>query len=344
MPRSLPAVSKHVAEWDEGDVQQWFTSLGYPQYDRLLQGKLNSTEKLKLISPNHEIEHKIRGDALCMIDAGGLQALGVSSAGQRLSILRAIYNLKMEQNIPLDEDSYIPPSESNDVQRSPPIEELKVTVKDQGRRLVTLEEENRALATAMQTFSQEIEKLRSSLKVANEPFAPPQHTRSKSHDLARSTFTKNHLEVPERSQTPVLDPASAAALATPSSSASDMGYGSKVSLNDPTWKVLPAALKKHGNDDDPKEYVMFISYGPQGNRTKRRLELEEKPLYLFKKLKEAKKNPAFLLKKIKEVRYQYGADLSNGTASQELWTPDSGLSNILPTPPSSIRGVTPEPI
>jgi len=36
-------------------------------------------------------------------------------------------------------------------------------------------------------------------------------------------------------------------------------------LEDPTWKVLPAALKKHRiNNDDWQSYAMFISYGPQG--------------------------------------------------------------------------------
>lgn len=46
------------------------------------------------------------------MDPSGLQTLGVSSAGQRLAILKAIYNLKVEQDIPLEDDSYIPPCES----------------------------------------------------------------------------------------------------------------------------------------------------------------------------------------------------------------------------------------
>lgn len=39
----------------------------------------------------------------------------------------------------------------------------------------------------------------------------------------------------------------------------------KVSLEDPTWKVLPAALKKYRiNNDTWKNYAMFICYGPSG--------------------------------------------------------------------------------
>src|SRR6266404_8320184 len=37
----------------------------------------------------------------------------------------------------------------------------------------------------------------------------------------------------------------------------------KVSLEDPAWKVLPAALRKYKiNNDDWQNYAMFICYGP----------------------------------------------------------------------------------
>lgn len=38
----------------------------------------------------------------------------------------------------------------------------------------------------------------------------------------------------------------------------------KVSLEDPCWKVLPAALKKYKINDDWKKYVMFICHGSTG--------------------------------------------------------------------------------
>ena len=37
----------------------------------------------------------------------------------------------------------------------------------------------------------------------------------------------------------------------------------KVSLDDPAWKVLPAAMRKYKiDDDDWQNYAMFICYGP----------------------------------------------------------------------------------
>lgn len=98
----------------------------------------------------------------------------------------------------------------------------------------------------------------------------------------------------------------------------------RASRDDPTWKVLPAALRKHRiHTDDWPHYAMFISYGPRGtfrssgldinsnssnddhqseNRTKRKLGVNEKPFQLFSKLKDAKLNPAFVLTDMKAQR------------------------------------------
>ncbi|KAG8964683.1 Adaptor for signal transduction [Tulasnella sp. 419] len=72
----------------------------------------------------------------------------------------------------------------------------------------------------------------------------------------------------------------------------------KVALDDPCSKVLPAALKKYKITDDWKQYAMFICYGT----TERCLALDEKPLLLFKRLKDANKNPIFMLRHIKDIR------------------------------------------
>lgn len=40
--------------------------------------------------------------------------------------------------------------------------------------------------------------------------------------------------------------------------------GFRVTLDDPCWKVLPAALKKYKIDDDWKVYALFICFGTSG--------------------------------------------------------------------------------
>lgn len=53
-----------------------------------------------------------------------------------------------------------------------------------------------------------------------------------------------------------------------SSSSSDNPYKSfRVTLEDPCYKVLPAALKKYKINDDWRQYALFICYGNQGEST-----------------------------------------------------------------------------
>lgn len=72
----------------------------------------------------------------------------------------------------------------------------------------------------------------------------------------------------------------------------------RVTLEDPCYKVLPAALKKYKINDDWRLYALFICYGT----TERCLSYDEKPLLLFQKLKEARQNPVFMLRHIRDVK------------------------------------------
>lgn len=68
----------------------------------------------------------------------------------------------------------------------------------------------------------------------------------------------------------------------------------RVSMDDPCYKVLPAALKKYNINADWKQYALYIVYGDE----ERCLELEEKPLILFKQLDREGRKPTFMLRKI----------------------------------------------
>lgn len=118
----------------------------------------------------------------------------------------------------------------------------------------------------------------------------------------------------------------------------DPGSGSdnlksfKVSLDDPTWKVLPAALKKYRiNNDSWQNYAMFICYGSTGNRIERCLSYDEKPLLLFQKLKDAKKNPVFMLKHIKDIRSPIAVAQQKHAARKASSITDNGSTGILPS-------------
>lgn len=67
----------------------------------------------------------------------------------------------------------------------------------------------------------------------------------------------------------------------------------RVSLEDPCYKVLPAALKKYNIDAPADQYALYIVYGNE----QRCLQRDEKPLILFKQLDKEGKKPMFMLRK-----------------------------------------------
>ncbi|KAF8159614.1 hypothetical protein B0H34DRAFT_411179 [Crassisporium funariophilum] len=307
---------KHILDWNESDVHKWLSSLGYAQYERQIR------------------EHKIRGDSLCVLDSEGLKSIGIATIGQRLSILKAVYLIKLTQNVPIYEDDYVPPSEAPERVDNISIEKLHSIVKDQAQRLRVLEDENRTLSNAMRSFYSELLRLRSSLGITDEPMTQSRKQLQGIESGSSSSSTVNEIEQGRITQTP--DSGSGSSVyPTPQSTKrpedSETINPAKISLDDPTWKVLPAALKKHNiKNDDWQNYAMFISYGPPGNRVKRRLDHDEKPLYLFKKLKDAKKNPAFVLKNMK--------DLSSPVVKEDKREPVSVATEVPKTGAGSDQG------
>jgi hypothetical protein len=67
----------------------------------------------------------------------------------------------------------------------------------------------------------------------------------------------------------------------------------RVSMDDPCYKVLPAALKKYQINAPWDQYALYIVYGNE----ERCLGLDEKPLILFKQLDKEGKKPMFMLRK-----------------------------------------------
>ena len=90
-------------------------------------------------------EHRISGDILCMVDSETLKKIGITSTGQRISILKAIYNLKIAHDIPLDAGDYVPPCQFllpigslhhfSCIAEVQALKTLSVTVEDQGNFL-----------------------------------------------------------------------------------------------------------------------------------------------------------------------------------------------------------------
>jgi hypothetical protein len=87
----------------------------------------------------------------------------------------------------------------------------------------------------------------------------------------------------------------------------------RVSMEDPCYKVLPAALKKYQINAPWDQYALYIVYGDQ----ERCLGLDEKPLILFKQLDKEGKKPMFMLRKTNNAPVDPGSagtDAAPGSA------------------------------
>jgi chemotaxis protein CheY-P-specific phosphatase CheC len=50
----------------------------------------------------------ITGDVLAALQHSELKELGVGSVGHRLTILKAVYEIKIRQSVPMEPDDYVP--------------------------------------------------------------------------------------------------------------------------------------------------------------------------------------------------------------------------------------------
>jgi protein STE50 len=83
---------QNVLEWDVERVSRWVSDLGLTQYGLAFR------------------ENNIAGEVLVYLGHSELSEIGVQSVGHRLKILKAIYQLIVNQKLELDSEYYIPPT------------------------------------------------------------------------------------------------------------------------------------------------------------------------------------------------------------------------------------------
>ena len=57
------------------------------------------------------LDQAITGDVLSLLTSDDLRDLGIPSLGHRLGILKMVYQLKMSQNLPIEDGSWVPQGE-----------------------------------------------------------------------------------------------------------------------------------------------------------------------------------------------------------------------------------------
>ncbi|KAJ5239172.1 hypothetical protein N7468_003791 [Penicillium chermesinum] len=126
-------------------------------------------------------------------------------------------------------------------------------------------------------------------RLTHDPPEDPPRTQSRGDRLTPGPTGPTRTETPSTLPGPIT-----CRRRTPGPSSVEIFKSFRVSWEDPCYKVLPAALRKYNIHSDPKDYALYIVYGDQ----ERCLQLDEKPLLLFKQLEREGRKPMFMLRKI----------------------------------------------
>ncbi|KAJ9613204.1 hypothetical protein H2200_003145 [Cladophialophora chaetospira] len=137
LPRTI------ITEWTPDECAQFILSLNLRQYCQAF------------------VDHGIEGEALVALKHDELKEMGIASVGHRLTILKNVYDMKVNQDIPIDPDDYVPPSKSPSAQHEMA---TKADIDRLARSMIRLRDERITQAEAQLTkLADEYRKLREEL-------------------------------------------------------------------------------------------------------------------------------------------------------------------------------------
>ena len=58
------------------------------------------------------IENQVTGEALIHFDHDHLREIGIKSLGHRLTILKSVYHIKVQDDVPIESEHYVPSCKS----------------------------------------------------------------------------------------------------------------------------------------------------------------------------------------------------------------------------------------
>jgi hypothetical protein len=105
--RDAPSPRGLILDWSAEQSADFVSNLGLSQYADTFVGmcwKYCWTWS----RTNGYTDEAITGDALVALLHSDLKDMGLSSIGHRLTILKAVYDVKVKQNIPVEADHYVP--------------------------------------------------------------------------------------------------------------------------------------------------------------------------------------------------------------------------------------------
>ncbi|KAG5639096.1 hypothetical protein H0H81_007040 [Sphagnurus paluster] len=350
-------IDRHILSWDETDVHNWFISLGYPQYENQIREHTVSGDVLCMLDQEglKSIGIATIGQRLAILKAVYLVKIAhdvpfqtddyvppseVSERAENVSLdrLHSMINEQAQRIQNLEEDNRI---------LNGSMQSLVEEVNNIRSSLTRSDEHSPLHRQPSFKWAQFVKPQTSPTKLDHSLESPHPSPHALEHDipplsrnpgpshLAVSSNQEQNQSAEKHRPPPVSVVEPAQSSQGPSKprrqeSTENLNKSFKVTLEDPTWKVLPAALKKYRiNNDNWQNYAMFICYGSAGNRIDRCLSYDEKPLLLFQKLKDAKKNPVFMLKHIKDIRSPIAVAQQKHAArkASSIMTTDSSMTS-----------------
>ncbi|KAG1140067.1 hypothetical protein G6F38_009389 [Rhizopus arrhizus] len=287
---------EHVLNWDEDKVTKWMTTIGYSIFEKQFK------------------EQGITGDVLVHLDHESLRDLSVATVGQRMDLLKNIYQLKIQHKVPVNEWDYIPPSvlyETDWLGQNGMADYRKIEAAFQERdaRIKRLTEDMGRMTNDINLLKEEVNQLKQNKKVKDKHKKLLERSSNLYNKENKTISTKSHKH----------NPLSKTDITEEKKLINDGGaikvYGDKISkleqeiessknvrllLDDPASKVISSALKKYNVASDWQQYALWIKYGTPDNIQERALGYDERPLRISQKLKDAKQNPVFVLKNVKD--------------------------------------------
>ncbi|KAI9005923.1 hypothetical protein BC832DRAFT_592041 [Gaertneriomyces semiglobifer] len=288
-----------MLEWTVDDVIQWLKSVGFGAFERRFR------------------ENHITGDVLARADHDMLKELDIKSVGQRISLLKALYNLKLSKGIPFEDDDYIP-EEARTAEKVDPADyqRMRMVVRQQEHSIQQLTGLVERLSNELATLKHDMSPVWAMVKEYEE-FEQKKQSKSKSTlKLGRST-SKSTSKAP--AVTPLKKPSNhdiGGSISTPQRpipsptkltpiriytdrqlNREHESYKTISIANDDTcYEILPEILRKYKILSDWQHYGLFFRY--QG--IERCLNLDERPAALLRDLPSDGEQPVFTLKHLKQ--------------------------------------------
>ena len=109
---ALHAISPRglITQWSSNQVADFVTSLGLTGYKSLFLGEHGLSLRCFLCCSDADCDagEDVTGEVLVRLSQLNLKELSVNSVGHRLTILKAVYEVKLKQNVPIEEEDYVP--------------------------------------------------------------------------------------------------------------------------------------------------------------------------------------------------------------------------------------------